>query len=727
MSNSTKKPIERCISDLWKLNEKYIKNGEIQQKGIIIDIYENIGELLLSYYFPEITVKKEFGDYIYHKLNIDENITESQFRTVTDILQNRFYENPNYVDDKSFLVNQEEFVSLISSVQQYFDKLIKEEGREHKATKITEILEEINALAKSNPRKNKELIALLEKEHNLFCVDKQANTQTGWKRYYYQVNKTSNTYTEINRSWLQQLFTETYGVKLHETTNFYNTLLERINTIKTVENRFVELENIYIDTMNCQIIDKKEKTIFTEDRLSYIDYKTNELRLFRYHKNLRLKDVLPGTNNQPSIEPSLAMENLIKILVPRTEPHNTQLLQYILQTIGMMIIGRNPAKRISVLYDENEADTGRIEGNSGKSTVIEIIKMIFDTKVGELTDKVLSENFIMNSIKDKHFLYMDELQGNEFIKHIALFKRFSSGYDLRSRETYGKQESTKIPPLIIAGNGVPRIPLHDVAHLGRYVLAKTPNVFKEENAVNPNKNEYPEVSNIELQIKQHSEGLSQVVSIALNEYISLDHNKSIKNQLALNPSFNETILIITKEDPVKGILHAYTEEGARSSDKNDWVTIVELQQTVKEVYKEANGIDIDPDKITPKNIGYIIKELYPHMLETKEDRKRNKPRHNGVYVYNITLKTKEEMEEELKNKKTEQSHIIEALPEGEHNKILQGTQYKQVYNKIKAGVNTEYKLIQEFKETHTEEEINEILEELSKSNLIRLKEEIDFV
>lgn len=708
------KKIEKCIYELWTYHEGLVNKKEFTDKDCIKHLYENIAELLLKKGYAETSIENIFGTRLYKELNYNTD-TDTDFELITEITNN-FYETLNK-EDNDRINNDENFIKLMYDLTEYIKKLIDKEPEKDTKDKIIKLLTSINEAERIPPTSKKRLIELLETELNLFSVDVEDNKlKNGYRRKYYQIDNKSNTYKEINRGLLQQYINKEYKVKLHETPNFYEDVLDRINTLKEVNDNYLEFENVYIDKRNYNIIDKtKLPDVFTEDRVYYEEYNTNNLKLFRYDKDINLYDVL-----KHEVKPSLAMDTFIKIFVPRTKPEDIRLLQYILQTIGMMVIGRNPAKRITVLYDETETEKDRIAGDSGKSTARKIIQEIFKNGNSDLNDKTLNDNFLINSIAQaKHFLFMDELRGNELKEFIHILKRLSSGYDFDGRKTYSdKQDSVNVPPILITMNGVPELPLNDKTYLGRYVLAKAPNVFKPVEEVNPNKNEYPEISNIIDQIKEDSQGLSQLISIAINEYITLDQEKSIKNQLSLNPSIEETIAITSKSDIVLGILKAYTSAGARTSDKNSWVSISELKNTIKQVFKKSNKKEINPDLITNQKIGYKLVELYPNLLN-KENNKNNRKRYNGHYVYNITLYTNEEMNNKL-------SEIIIAKPETPDKKIFDEVQ-KAIHNKIMNGVDTEAKLYHEFEDIYSTSEIEDALEELYQYDLIEYSNTLNFI
>ena len=245
-----------------------------------------------------------------------------------------------------------------------------------------------------------------------------------------------------------------------------------------------------------------------------------------------------------------------------------------------------------------------------------------------------------------------------------------------------------------------------------------PNVFKPAKKVDPDKDEYPEVSNIVDQIQKDADGLHQLISIAINEYITLNQHESIREQLALNPTIEETIAITSKSDIVLGILKAYTKAYARTTNKSTWVSNTELQDKIKQVYKKSNDKEINPQLIDSKQIGYKLIELYPSLF-TGEAKKLNRKRYNGGTVYNITLLTEDEI-----NKK--ESEIIEAYPESEHNRIFDTVQI-EIHKKIMSGVNTEEKLFKEFEEVYTKSDIMDGLEELYKSNLIDYTDNLNFI
>ena len=721
-NNSKYKPDDKpIINQLWMYHEELVKNKGLKFKKFVIELYEYMSEILIVHGYSETSIKNYFGSYIFQRLNIKWDVKKPKYPNYTNITKELF---DNCIkDDYELLVQDNKFNDLIYTVGESFKEEINSGNDTKNKEELKELLKSIDKTDKSIPEPEliKRLTRLLEIEHGLFTIDvPDKRTKSGFKRKYFQIDKKSNTYKEVSRSWLQQLFINEYDVQLHELPDFYDNTLNRIGNIKKINNNYLELENVFINKLNYEIVDKEELNIFTNDRLFYETFnESGDIRLFKYDKDISIFDILSTDGKAAAVEPTLATDTFMKIFVPKTEPNNIKLLRYMLQTIGMMVLGKNPAKRITILYDETDEEKNKDSGDTGKSTALEIIKMIFSRSTGDLTDKTLKDQFIINTVEQgSHFLKMDELKGNELKDFIHIIKRLSSGYSFDGRKTYDdKQTSVNVPPIVIAMNGIPILPLYDKAYLGRFVLIKVPNKFLPDEEIHPNENEYPAVSNIEDRIKQDGSGLSQLLSLCINEFLLLEQDKSIKNQLALNPTIEETIMITTKDDPVTGILKAYTKAYARTTSKQTWVSIPDLQQTIKQVYKKAHHIEINPELIDNKTIGYKLKELYPELLNESSNKARRTG--DGKTVYNITLFTMDEV-----NKK--ENEIIVTIPLKEHEKIFDTLQL-QIYQKIKNGVHTESKLIEEFSETNNSSDIMDALEELYQYGRIEFTNNLNFM
>ena len=575
--------------------------------------------------------------------------------------------------------------------------------------RITEILTQLDKGQYKRYEKGQlivELVELLEQEEQMFMVDfpdERNGNEDGFKSKHYYINPETNSYERNTKKHLKELFNDKYHVKLHQDKKFYYNLLERVYNHKEEQPDFVELENVYINRLNYNILPKEEHNdIFTTDRLTYNTYETNELRLFEYTEGITLDDITSG-----KVEMTFPMKCVYEIFVPRTNPEKTNKLRMFLQYMGMMVIGRNPVKLLLLLYDLED----KRAGNKGRTTLFTILRLCFNNSFVQIGKEVFTDPHKIDLYKHgKHGLFMDETNKDTLTKHHTEIKGLVNGSGQTGGAMYTRDLiNIESLPLLMGSNGLPDAPLFDNALLTRIVPIELPNKFVDDKEVKENTNTYPKITNIEAMILQHIEGLEQLISVAINEYKLLDLTKSLDGQLAIQPNVDYTIQVLTQNNIVFGLLKTYTTPVARGTNKSkDWITTDEIVSTISQAYKRATTNEIPPHEVEPKRIGELLKQIYNQFLtQTLNKKPVNKTTINGKTHYNLTLHTYEEIQQ-MNNE------IMEVLPVGE-NQFLTGIE-QTIYHKIQQGVNTYERLYEELKED--KEQIDDTLEELYTRGLV---------
>lgn len=701
---------------LYDNYESFLKD-ENGDKQFVRNIYTYTAEQL---YFRRGYEEKEiehFFNNIYDKINPDYYQDETyytKFKTIDKYVQHLF---DNMDADVETTIQENPIMNDITEYLEHITKLLEETTKEpnKQVEKIIkekslkqQITEQLQIIKKGVPRGETEkvitkLVELLEQEEHLFTVDFPDPKQPdGYKGYYYYINPKTNSYEKNSKNHLKTLFEEKYGVKLHKNKNFYYNILDRVYNNTTEQTHLIEMENVFIDRRNYNIIEKNnDKIMFTTDRLIYNTYDTHELKLFHYDKNATLDNILNG-----QIEMSFPMKRVFEIFVPKLQPEQTDNLRMFLQYMGLMIIGRNPAKLLIILYDLEDERMG----NKGRTTLFEILKICFSQTFVRVGKEVFADKFKINTYAHgKHGIYMDEMDKDILVKNHTVLKEVingsgTSGASIQTRE----QINIDSLPFLIGSNGLPDPPLFDTALLNRILLIELPNQFVDESKVNENTNTYPKINNLDDMILQNIEGLGQLISVALNEFKQLDLSKSLDGQFAIRPDIDKTIQVLTQNNIVLGLLNTYTKPIARGPDiKKDWVTASEIQTTIAKAYHRATQREMDTNEVDLAKIGLLLKQLYPSFLG---DGKQNKIRRDKTR-YNLTLYTYDEVQQI-------QNQILEVEPLGENQRILDPF-HETIYKLIQNGVNTEQKIQNEIPTEHTFNEINEALEELYEMGLIR--------
>lgn len=712
----------QLYNEYKKLSKTQNNNPDFPTK-FIKDIYSHVAEQLYfkGGYEPEEIERffKPMYDKLHPKYNEDEE-HYTEYQDIEEYQQSLFDDMPDkeetlIMENEQIMTDLEQFKDIVNELLPNDDEESNDNADMEKEVKSTstphhveiqtllEQLENGEIPKDTNKEKTKvRLIELLEEEEQFFTVDfPDETTEDGTKSKYYYIDPNTNSYKRNTKATLKQLFNKKYGVKVHKNKKFFYDLLERVYTSREERKDMVEMENVFINRMTYEIIEKtKDDRIFTTDRLTYTTHDTNEVRLFHYTPDIRLDDVLSG-----DVEMSFPMETIYQIFVPKTEPEETNKLWLFMQYLGMMTIGRNPAKLLLLLYD---LDDERV-GNKGRTTLFHILKQCFHDMFIQLRQNTFKDMFSMDTLKHgRHGGYMDELDKTVLIKCHTEIKELINGSGTSGSAMYTREQiEIESLPLLIGSNGLPEPPLFDTALLNRVLPVELPNQFVDSTKVCDDTDTYPKNNNIEGMIQQHIHELGQVISIGINEFKSLNLHDSLDSQLAIQPNLDRTIQVLTQNNIVLGLLTTYTQPRAKGNIiVQDWVTTDQILSTIGEAYKRATEHDMDTNEVDNKKIGTLLRQIYPQFMTNPDNKKKV---HGKVY-YNLTLKTHDELKEE-------QNRVIEWLPLGD---LTLYDMDKNVYDKIRNGVNTVERLYNELDEEP--QIIDETLENLNRQGVVELTE-----
>lgn len=679
----------------------------------IIHIYTNYQELC-KYLIPRIVtvLQKNYlpFEYTYKSLfkklvdnqgikidKPDEDIkNEVNPDTTIEDIKNKYLYNIRDSEDlkREFYRNEKDINKHLELIQNELTDVLY-----NNSTSINERLKNVLAINNKNlSSKNvwQEIIHLLKLKYNFFVVD----TPKGNNRYettYYIID--NGYYTEINRAWLMDELQKSTTKELYLTLDDCSKILAYITTVKEFDNRYVEFENVYIKKSNMEIIQKTDDNhILTKDRLGLYD--DESFKLYSYDENITLDKITDENITE-------TFKILQEILIPKHSPGNTKFLLFYLQLIGLMVHGKNDIKILPLFYKE---------GNNGKTILKDICETLFKDGSISIAGNEFKDKFINESInKATHCILNDELEIDDIKKYQSSYKNISGGSSLGGRGMYTTEQvrADEIAPALLCSNYIPNIPIdkENEAIIKRLIIISMPNKFVESYEYNENKNHFHIRSNIRNIISNDYEGLSQVLSVAINEFKKLNYSKNVKEQLALAPTMQDTLFLLTKENPLLSFMMLYLEETPENTTLSQRITTTDIRNSFIEWYKPQNN-ELEPPEtmITPINIGKNIKTVFPE-INIKSDGNKQK--------YNLKIKSMES----IINKSAELIKGYPVDPNNATHKIFGLKQNIHDYIMTNNYGITEQEIFKEFEPTGYEEDIIEALQYLDEVGLIEYQKQ----
>lgn len=577
----------------------------------------------------------------------------------------------------------------------------------------------------NNNKYRQQLMKLFKMKYELFVVDSK-NRRGMYESTYYHVPKVPNgfelkslPYQEVNRQWLlEKITSELENIDSLTVNDMFITLkdcekmLEYVNDSRYFNENIVELENVFINRKTMNIITKTEdnfKDYLTSDRLGIYEdngSNTETIHLFKYDPDITVKDLTPENTSE-------TVRIMKEILIPRQEPEKQEIFLYFIQLLGLMVHGNNDIKILPVFYRQG--------GNNGKGVLSIIIKALFGNGANDIKKSRINDDFINEVItKTKHSLINDELDPDTIKNNSSEYKQLSGASGMGGRRIQSHEVDTikEIPPLFLASNYVPEISItnENLALIKRLNLIKMPNVFVEE--ANPNKNEYEVVTGTDNIIRKDFEGLSQVISLAINEFKKLDYSGNVRSQLALTPTVQETMYLISASNPLINYITLYTTPMELSTPKTSWISTSMIKEAFTEWYKSNNNGLEPPNSLFGKNnvkIGYALQSVYG---QENVEKRKEKPSHVNVYCFKLLS----EEDKEFKEKQLIEIHDYD--PDNKHHKAL-NPETKSIYGLIKNNnLTNEEDIISKIQQSgYTSTEIIEHLKVLDNVDLIEYKQQ----
>lgn len=523
-------------------------------------------------------------------------------------------------------------------------------------------------------------------EYNIkSCYD----VNTGEDKLYYLTS--DGYYDELNISVLKHLIYENHGV------NYENQIIK--NIIESIPRNSDKLPNLI--QFNNGIFNNVDLTFTTFDefdirdnlvykRIGVIDESTGKINLLTYNPNARLTD---DPNERTYVE-----QVLRNILIPKNDEDNYDLLIDRLERDGETILGIN-RKNITISYDS--------KGNSGKSVINFIHKLVLNDLYKNVDSSSFDDNFNYELFSNNHSINIDETTQKELMEIMEKLKSFTSpnsSKDHRKQYGTGKVKSDNDGNIDIYTNHLIKPNLEDGGFLGRLTIITFPNQFRKEHEVKMNKyeNAYVEDEKTYDKLKEDIDGLSWYVSSSINYYLDMIH---VKGNFRCYQTKEQVLDIIGNTDIYSKfcIIFLERDDDMKTSNK-------EIKAVFEDYVEDTGKLVNDSERKISNNLGKTIKELFGTIKEDTRD---------GV-VYPLRIKTKDEIEDDSRKILIScdddftniQMDLVKNLKESE----------KIIYNHIKLN---ELNTIEDLQRNYKTIDVNKIVYDLIQLDLIKYKEQHD--
>lgn len=523
-------------------------------------------------------------------------------------------------------------------------------------------------------------------EYNIkSCYD----VNTGEDKLYYLTS--DGYYDELNISVLKHLIYENHGV------NYENQIIK--NIIESIPRNSNKLPNLI--QFNNGIFNNVDLTFTTFDefdirdnlvykRIGVIDESSGKINLLTYNPNARLTD---DPNERTYVE-----QVLRNILIPKNDEDNYDLLIDRLERDGETILGIN-RKNITISYDS--------KGNSGKSVINFIHKLVLNDLYKNVDSSSFDDNFNYELFSNNHSINIDETTQKELMEIMEKLKSFTSpnsSKDHRKQYGTGKVKSDNDGNIDIYTNHLIKPNLDDGGFLGRLTIITFPNQFRKEHEVKMNKyeNAYVEDEKTYDKLKEDIDGLSWYVSSSINYYLDMIH---VKGNFRCYQTKEQVLDIIGNTDIYSKfcIIFLERDDDMKTSNK-------EIKAVFEDYVEDTGKLVNDSERKISNKLGKTIKELFGTIKEDTRD---------GV-VYPLRIKTKDEIEDDSRKILTScdddftniQMDLVKNLKESE----------KIIYNHIKLN---ELNTIEDLQRNYKTIDVNKIVYDLIQLDLIKYKEQHD--
>lgn len=501
----------------------------------------------------------------------------------------------------------------------------------------------------------------VEKKYGIIkVIDEKSHYWFNPEKVYYEEMTWENLGLLIEQDFYPKDFLKTIGIEqIAITKKPLESILSAIKNNKKMDNNLWVFSNVLFDARQYgYITDFKENYLTTKKIARKTEDK--EYDLLEFQNDVKL---INEGDDETFVEKSLK-----KTLIPKDNPEDTSLYIDYLQRLGACLLNINISKSIPIYVGM---------GNNGKSILVDLPKHIFNDHYRSIDiNTFFKDNFKIGQIKNTNMIVIDEIKTNDFREPLVLIKRLSGGgVSIMEREMFkaNAAETDNYGMLWVATNHIPNVPLDEEAFFNRADILKLPNVFKPKEEIGKNDvNVYPENGNIKQQLQQDKDGLSWLISAAIQAYesIYLAISQGGSKRFECSQTAHQTKQIIASEDTILSFLILYTEEQEGSSVSNKELTII-----FEEYLTQTNTSYGNNKSTIPSQIGSGISILYPHIRKNSTT--------TGTKYVNLKINTHEDVE-------IKKTHIYTLTDEDmyiEENSLLAPDE-KIILKDIKQGHNT---------------------------------------
>ena len=456
----------------------------------------------------------------------------------------------------------------------------------------------------SNPTKTKYLTDLAELIEDELSIRKTSDKKNPF--YYLDENTSSMELLDVDN--LGYILLKDYGIRLP--ISEVKKVINSIHGTEDIDNTVWEFSDNYYLTTTSGLEVQHYDPIITPKKLGF--KKDGKFHFFEYNPSIKL---LNESENRTLTETTLR-----KIFIPKNNPTDTSIYIDFLERLGASFIENNIHKSITMYLGK---------GDNGKSLLTHILRLIFKEYYIGIEPKELKKDLFNSSrVGGKHIILVDELTSDSLMGSWDILKRYSNGLsNTTSREMYSP-DTDKLNTygmMFLLTNMIPELPIDDKALLRRLDIHELPNRFVE----NPiKKDEYPIIQHIEYKLEKDFEGLDWLINASIIAY-----NTKKTGTFSLKQSYTDTLRIIRDTDTLLDYILDYTEIFNGSTTYNS-----DLITGYKQYCKD-NDIQLTEsitEESLSKDMGSKLKEIYSSKLK--------KGKFNGKTHYNISIKSKEEVE-----------------------------------------------------------------------------------
>lgn len=617
-------------------NNKSIKNGKNEKEGDrTLDLKPNEIEKLgllfepgrrhhAGLYLTGYLARQGFTkDSIYQLLlNFDTTENKEHMHDIITLVQGIFdsWENgteiagwnalSGLIEGTSDLTSdKEEIIKILENLRtkknEYnYENCVREEG--HCITAATEMAWE--SIIKKPEKKAFHMQIALDLEA-LYNIKRVINN--GKKEYYYY-NSKEKMFEDLNGPKLGILVKEYQNINLPDTA--LNSVLSCVQRDDIIHNDKWLFKNCLFDAEKFEVIDvkNKQKEILCTKKLG-VQGKFNKINMLEYIQDV---NYINDADDETLIEKTLK-----QILIPKNDLDNHDLYFDYLQRVGASLLEEQYHKTIPIYKGE---------GDNAKSILNILLGFIFNRHHRVITPKTLEDQFSNSLIENTSVLAFDELKEDSFRDFLDYIKKFSGGGLTQAQRRMYSDEISEVSDFGMIWcftNEIPKIPLHEKALFRRLDVLELPNTFVDKKYLNDSPNNYLKIEGTQFKLKKDIEGLSWLISASIKAYKEMvDSGENFR----CKQTADETLAIINKTNYLETFLALYTEIDDSERTKNS-----EIYQGFKE-WIEFKELPYEITEKTPARIGYSLRDLY----ETKLDKKTL----NGKKVYNIKMKSRDEVE-----------------------------------------------------------------------------------